>query len=201
MRHPLLVFSNPQEHSSSHPNLLGPILIHQRKQFTNYHFLTSTMIGLRPELHAYGTDGEIALAQACASQFSLAVHVRCWLHFKENLKRKLEHDMKLPRHVAQEFISDILGNASQLEKGLVDADDEDAFEAQLKSLQEVWDNREHQTTEREPVFFTWFKTHCAGVMKDTMLRKVRQSAGLGDPPSPYYTNAVESMNSLLKVTH
>lgn len=196
-KHPLLVFRNPQEHSSCHPSLLGPILVHQRKQFTNYHYLTSTMVGLRPELHgltAFGTDGETA----CISQFSCAVHVRCWLHFKDNLKRKLEHDLNLPRHTAQEFISDILGNASQLER-LVDADDESTFEAQLTSFQEVWDNRERQITKREPVFYTWFKEHCAKVVQDTMLRKVRRSAGLGDPPSPYYTNAVESMNSLLKL--
>jgi hypothetical protein len=31
-----------------------------------------------------------------------------------------------------------------------------------------------------------------------MLPGVRQNAGLGPSPTPYYTNAVESMNSLLK---
>ena len=32
-----------------------------------------------------------------------------------------------------------------------------------------------------------------------MLYGIRKSAGLGNPPSPYYTNVVESMNSLLKL--
>ena len=31
-----------------------------------------------------------------------------------------------------------------------------------------------------------------------MIRDVRESAGLGSPPEPYYTNEVESMNKLLK---
>ena len=32
-----------------------------------------------------------------------------------------------------------------------------------------------------------------------MLLSVRRSAGLGNPPTPYYTTAVKSMNSLLKL--
>ena len=31
-----------------------------------------------------------------------------------------------------------------------------------------------------------------------MLRNVREKAGLGSPPAPYYTNEVESKNKLLK---
>ena len=73
-KHPLIVFRNSNEHTSRHPNLLGPILIHQRKQFANYHYFTSTLVGCRPEmrqLHAFGTDGEKALVQACHSQFQM----------------------------------------------------------------------------------------------------------------------------------
>ena len=201
-KHPLLVFRNPREHSSCHPNLIGPILIHQRKQFSNYHYFTSTLVGLRPSLRnltAFGTDGEAALVQACVSQFPTAIHLRCWLHLKDNIKNKLECSLKLPRNVAQEFIADILGKASSLEKGLVDADDEDDYLVQLQSLKKVWDEREHKVTNDDPVFHTWFQQHCAEVVKKTMLKSVRQSAGLGLPPSPYYTNAVESMNSLLKL--
>ena len=87
-KHPLLVFRNPNEHTSRYPSLLGPILIHQRKQFANYHYFTSTLVGFHPEmhqLHAFGTDGEKALVQACNSQFPNAFHLRCWLHFKDNL--------------------------------------------------------------------------------------------------------------------
>ena len=87
-KHPLLVFRYPSEHSSEHPNLIVPVLIHQRKQFNNYYYFTSTIVGFRPQLRkliAFGTDGELALIQACQSQFPTAVHLRCWLHFKENL--------------------------------------------------------------------------------------------------------------------
>ena len=49
------------------------------------------------------------------------------------------------------------------------------------------------------MFYDWFLEHHASTIKDSMLYGVRRSAGLGNPPSPYYTNAVESMNSLLKL--
>ena len=36
-------------------------------------------------------------------------------------------------------------------------------------------------------------------MKESMLLSLCKSAGLGNPPAPYYTNSVESINSLLKL--
>ena len=201
-KHPLIVFRNPNEHTSRHPNLLGPILIHQRKQFANYHYFTSTLVGCRPEmrqLHAFGTDGVKALVQACHSQFPDAIHLRCWLHFKDNLMSKLERGLHLPRNVTQEFIADIMGSISTLEHGLVDAEDEQVFTAQLHSLKDVWNNRERACTKEDPVFYDWFLEHCKDVIKESMLLSVRRAAGLGNPPSPYYTNSVESMNSLLKL--
>ena len=201
-KHPLIEFCNPKEHTSRHPNLLGPILIHQRKKFANYHYLTSTLVGYRPELrhlHAFGTDGEKALVQACHSQFPNAFHLRCWLHFKDNLLNKLERDLRLPRDIAHEFIADVMGNVSTMEHGLLDAKDEEVFTAQLSSLEEVWNKREHKYTNQDPVFYDWFLKHSKEVIINSMLYSVRRSAGLGNPPSPYYTNAVESINNLLKL--
>ena len=43
------------------------------------------------------------------------------------------------------------------------------------------------------------KRNSSEVVKKTMLQCVRISAGLGVPPSPFYTNAVESINGLLKL--
>ena len=139
-----------------HPNLLGPILIHQRKQFANYHYFTSILVGCRPEmrqLHAFGTDGEKALVLTCHSQFPDAIHLRCWLHFKDNLLSKLERGLHLPRNVTQEFIADIMGSISTLEHGLVDAEDDQVFTTQLHSLKDVWNNRERACTKEDPVFY------------------------------------------------
>ena len=82
---------------------------------------------------------------------------------------------------------------------MVDADDDEAFAAQLMSLQEVWDQRETQVTKADPTFYSWFLKHCSSVVQHSMLTPVREGAGLGSPPIPFYTNAVESINSLLKL--
>ena len=198
-KHPLLVFCNPNEDTSRHRSLLGPILIHQQKQFANYHYFTPTLVGYCPEmhqLHVFGTDREKALVQACHSQFLRAIHLRCWLHFRDNLLNKLEQGLHLPRSVAQE--SDVTGNSSTLEHDLVDAEDE-AFTAQLHSLKEVWNKREQACTKEDPMFYDWFLKHCKDFIEESMLLSVHRSAGLGNPPTPYYINAAESMNSLLKL--
>ena len=106
------------------PVMLGPMFAYVRKDFATYHnFFTSTLVGQRRELaslQAFGTDGEQALESALASTFTNAHHVRCFLHFRENLKRKLQ-ELGLPRPVSNEIIKDIMGYPSQLQYGLVDA--------------------------------------------------------------------------------
>jgi len=103
------------------------------------------MIAFRQDLHhlhVFGADGEQAFAQTCRSQFPKAVHLRCWLHFKGNLINKLICDLRLPKNVAQQFISDVMGSPSNLEYGLLDAEDEKMFYAQLHSVEEVWHKKE-----------------------------------------------------------
>ena len=45
---------------------------------------------------------------------------------------------------------------------------------------------------------TWFQNHKAPVVKDSMLRSVREECGLDSPPSQFTTNACETGNSMLK---
>lgn len=116
--------------------------------------------------------------------------------FKDNLLNKLERDLHIPKNISQEFISDIMGNVSSLEHGLLDAEDEEVFTAQLHSLEEEWNKRETECTNQDAMFYDWFLEYHAGAAKTSMLYGTCKSAGLGNPPSPYYTNAVESMNSL-----
>ena len=46
-------------------------------------------------------------------------------------------------------------------------------------------------------FHRWFLKNKADAMRKKILAPVRQQAGLGKPPKPYYTNRVECANSLL----
>ena len=48
--------------SGKSPWFLGPLLIHYRKEFRNYNFFFSSLVGLRRSLsgiRAAGTDGEV----------------------------------------------------------------------------------------------------------------------------------------------
>ena len=58
--------------SRKSPWLLGPLLIHYRKEFRNYNFFFSSLVGLRRSLmdiKAGGTDGEKNIIEALKTQF------------------------------------------------------------------------------------------------------------------------------------
>ena len=104
--HKFLYKANASSSNQVHPVMMGPMFIHQRKTFGTYHAFASNLIGLRPELRgtkAFGTDGENALSKAFALEFPGAIHLHCFLHFKDNIKSKLISDLKLPLPVTQEF--------------------------------------------------------------------------------------------------
>ena len=130
--------------SGNHPVMMGPLFIHQCKKFNTYHFFASSLVGLRPaltNLQPFGTDREQALSNAFQTVFTRAKHLRCFLHFKNNLEDRLKK-LSLTKSVRNEFLGDVFGNPTEFEEGLVDAEDEDCYEASLCSLQRVWDERE-----------------------------------------------------------
>ena len=58
----------------THPIMLGLVLIHQIKKFCPFHYFTSTMIRLNPQLsrlRAFGTDGELQLIKALSIAFRI----------------------------------------------------------------------------------------------------------------------------------
>lgn len=79
---------------------------------------------------------------------------------------------------------DIFGNPAQLELGLVDAESESMLDGMLASLEGAWN-------EKESCFHTWFRRYSRDVAATSMIRPVHEKAGLGSPPQPYYTNAIE----------
>ena len=60
--------------TGKHPIVMGPVLVHRRKQFANYYYFMSSLIEIRPsqsEIQCFCTDGENApqqgLTKACSS--------------------------------------------------------------------------------------------------------------------------------------
>lgn len=196
----LMLGSRRGSERGKHPVMLGPLFIHQRKQFSSYHFFISQLVGLKPALQnirSVGTDGEQALVSALATQFKSAIPLRCFLHVRGNLETKLS-ELKLPKAVMQEFIWDVFGNPALLQLGLVDAEDSSDLDRQFLQLEEIWNEREKAFTLQEPVFHSWFKAYTLEVVRNGMLKEKRILAGLGCPPELFYTNDVESKNRVLK---
>ena len=189
---------NPKDKSFSHPTMIGPLFVHVRKDFSAYHFFASSLVSLRHELHqlqSFGSDGEAALVKAFSTVFFKASHLRCFLHFRENIERKLS-ELNIPKETAKESVKDVFGCVASCQKGLVDARDGVELGDMFSSTKQIWNEREKFSS--PPVFYTWFGDHCLDVVRCSMLASVREEAGLGSPPEPFYTNAVESKNNILK---
>lgn len=179
--------------------MVGPIFVHVRKDFSTYHFFSSSLVGQRRQLsslQAFGTDGELALESAFTATFPQAQHVRCFLHFRGNVERKLQ-ELGIPRSVSSEIIKDIMGCPTQLQRGLVDAESPEKLDDMLSGFKRRW-NEFEKPYNSPPSFHFWFIRHCRDNVANYMLQDIREKAGLGSPPTPYYTNEVESKNKLLK---
>ena len=197
----LLLHSKRTEQS---PVMLGPTMIHYKKTFTTYKFLASCIICQNRELAGlccFGTDGEKPLIDAFQHEFKSAVHLTCFNHVRRNIKDKLR-ELMVPDEVQTEVLNDIFGKrigSCQL-TGLVDSSTNTSFEEKFELLRNKW--RLHDLNDecgQLHQFLDWFGANKRSVILKTMLLPVRQNAGLGLHPEPFYTNSSECINNVLKV--
>ena len=152
------------------------------------------MVGLR----AFGTDGEKALADAFTHEFHYAVHLTCFIHCRRNIKSQLQV-LGYPECVSKEVLDDIFGCqcATTFSEGLVDASNEEEFSQKLEVLERRWSEFE-KTYEVQPGFYDWFVQNKTTTIMRSMMKPVREEAGLGSPSEPFTTNASETVNSIIK---
>lgn len=184
------------------PVMIGPTLIHYKKSFQTYLFFASSLIGQKKDLvkiRAFGTDGEKALIDAFSHEFRFAVHLLCFIHVRKNIKEKLSA-CSISDTVQTEILGDIFGKkvGSTLLEGLVDSEDVVSFEDNAALLLEKWMRNEDELVAIEE-FCRWFVKNKVDVIRKSMLRSVREEAGLGSPPEPFYTNSSECVNSIIKM--
>ena len=80
-------------HTGLSPLMLGPILVHYRKEYRSYNYFLSTLCVLNRKLSgvkAVGTDGEKNLADAVLNNFHQAAHLRCFRHLQQNVEMHLQ---------------------------------------------------------------------------------------------------------------
>ncbi len=181
------------------PTFLGPMLVHQRKLKQSYHYLLSTLSGLRPALshiRAVGTDREENLFKAVLSNLPFAQHVRCSVHMAR--KGKLT-EVGVPKKYHGQFLKDVMGSFYSPDSvGLVDADSEESFDDMLSNLRPIWNKQETEFSSQQPGLYTWFCKYHAEDVRNSMIIPVRERAGLGHPPVHFTTNSNESMNKVIK---
>ena len=184
-----------------HPVFIGPVMVHYKKSFSTYLFFASTLLGIKPNLKSFGTDGEEALFDAFQHVYPNAIHLLCTLHMKRNVKAKLQ-ELSVGEHIQHVVISDIFGKqvSSEHVEGLIDSNEEQQFEEGLQALSTKWESFDTASRGNGPMhsFVVWFQKYKADLIKKKMLKPVRSGAGLGDPPLQFTTNASESMNAVLK---
>ena len=96
----------------------------------------STLFGLRVELQglrAFGTDGEkaLALVNAFSHEFRYTICLTCFIHFRQNIKRKLQ-ELQYPDSVIKGgFLGDIFGCTQRDSEGLVDSNSDEEFDKKL----------------------------------------------------------------------
>ena len=178
--------------------MIGPMLIHQKKEVTIYSVLVDYLVKSRPELcnlQVLGTDGELALSSPFLEKCSELIHLLCFIHFKNNIVNHLK-SISVGQCNRKCIVADLFGQqqGTRFEEGIVDSDDEEEFRTRLTSLKTV---RLQRLGLKGFKFHQCFVTHKADLMEKKMLKPVRRRAGLGQPPKPYYTNRVECANSLL----
>lgn len=91
------------------------------------------------ELYSDGSGFcEKALIDGFKRNFRFATFLRCFIHFKDNIKRELS-DRGFNAGEKQQFLEEIFGRRDGTVKflGLVDSDSEDEFDAKLESLKET----------------------------------------------------------------
>ena len=147
-------------------------------------------------VQAFRTDGEEALSDALRHGFPSAVHLCCQIHKRRNIEAKLK-DMRFPVESCSQILDNIFGKqrGDTMYEGLIDSQDSSSFDIKLNTIKEKWRNHDPLKSDR---FCNWFVRYESVVMKETMLKPIRQAAGLGNPPEQFSTNASESVNAVLK---
>ena len=140
------------------PVFIGPILMHQSKNWKTYSKFADSLTLERPSLErilACGTDGEKPLIDGFKRNFCWAITLRCSIHMKKNIEKTLD-DRKCSPLVKQEILRDIFGYQDGETKyaGLMDSASEEDFNKKLPNLKRRWDEIDGANCSN--TFYEWF---------------------------------------------
>ena len=79
----------------------------------------------------------------------------------------------------------------------MDSSNEEEFSHKLEVLEKRW-NEVEKMYGAQPGVYEWFTQNKMTTLMWTMMKPVREEAGLGSPPESFTTNASETVNSIIK---
>ena len=184
--------------SGKPPAMVGPLYVHRQKKEMTYEGFVNQLLELKPELKtikAIGTDGVEALYNAFVKKIDNIIHLRCFLHERQNIDRHLK-TIGVSEYNRNEIIADLFGRqvGSRLEEGILDSDTVEEFWLRMAEIKQIW--KERMGSKGEQVH-SWVIKYKADEIVNSMIRPVRIQAGLGNPPLQFTTNRVECVNHLL----
>ena len=103
-KNPLLEVSG----TNQSPVIIGPAITHAQKTFVSHFTSSHNMLRHNrniAQLKMFGTDSEVNVFQVFKTFFPNTDHLLCWIHSKDNVKRKLA-DLKL--RFTKSYINEIL---------------------------------------------------------------------------------------------
>ena len=115
--------------SGVNPVMIGPLLIHQKKEKATYNIFTDYLLNSRPQLRnlqVLGTDGEVALSSPFLERCPELIHLLCFNHFKNNIVNYLK-SVGVDENNRRCIVADIFGQqeGARFEEGIVDSEDEE----------------------------------------------------------------------------
>lgn len=184
------------------PVFIGSTLVHMTRSYSAYCHLACKMKEVESgvaDLRASVTDGELGLIRAWKVFYPESYQLRCVKHFTENVKDELK-SIGVKGEAQRYFLNCIFGFVEDevYHEGLLDAKDDETFDAVLASLEPGWNDKEVELLPevKDPKFHKWLAKK-ATMMKETLSAGVRLKAGL-QPGEKITTNASESANHALK---
>ena len=159
--------------SGVNPVMIGPLMIHQKKETGTYNTLADYLLSSRPQLQnlrVIGTDGESALSLPFLEKCPNLIHLLCFIHVKNNIVDHLK-SMGVDEGNRKSIVADIFGSqeGTRFEEGIVDSEDQEEFRVRLETLKNVWIERLGQ---KGLQLHRWFLSYKADAIEKNMLKPV-----------------------------
>ena len=142
----ICIYKNPLHEvtgTDRSPVMIGPAKTYAQKMFESYFTVPHDMLRHNPniaQLKTLGANAEVNVFQAFQACFSNADHLLCWIHSKDNVKRKLTDLKQISKKLHQWNIWGEKWNVKV--KGLLYSESKEEYESESKRLKKIWLNRE-----------------------------------------------------------